>query len=89
MGLKIIKFYAEWCGPCKQLKPVFDDVCPLYTDVEFMDIDVDDTEYEYLKKEYNVRSVPRIFFIKNNEPVFEHTGFISRDQLVEKIEELK
>lgn len=56
----VIKFSAEWCGPCKALKPILDDLSTQYCDkVKFVEIDVENSTE--LTSEYKVRNVPTIF----------------------------
>lgn len=68
-ALVIVKFSAEWCGPCRQLKPLLESVEYDYRDkVMFIDIDVDRSP-EICSK-LNVRNVPTTLLIKNG--VLEH-----------------
>ena len=59
--LKVVKFQAEWCGPCKTLTPIWNVVADNFDDVEFEVIDIDldpDTTAKY-----SVRAVPTIVFV--------------------------
>lgn len=52
--MKVLKFYADWCGPCKQLSKVFDDVTDLGVDVVNIDVDED----YVVPTRYSIRGVP-------------------------------
>ena len=60
--LKVLKFSASWCGPCKQLAPIFDQVKSEVSGVSFQDVDVDAESALAIK--YNVRGVPTIIIEK-------------------------
>jgi thioredoxin 1 len=85
--LKVLDFSAEWCGPCKMLGPIIDELALEYTDVDIQKIDVD-IEKD-LTIEYKIRSIPTIVFIKDNEILHKHVGSASKLQIVELIESLK
>jgi thioredoxin 1 len=85
--LKVLDFSAEWCGPCKMLSPIIDELALEYPDVEIQKIDVD-TE-KNLTIEYKVRSIPTIIFIKDDEIMHKHVGSANKLQIVELIESLK
>ena len=61
--IKVLKFSAVWCGPCRALKPTFDQVRTLIADVVYEEIDVDSDPSATIK--YNVHSVPTIVIEKN------------------------
>jgi thioredoxin 1 len=73
--VKVLKFSAVWCGPCKALKPTFDQVRSLIADVVYEEIDVDNDPSATIK--YNVHSVPTIVIEKNGQEVFRTKGAVS------------
>ena len=83
--LLIVDFYAEWCGPCKNLKPVFEEVAGEFKDYMFAKINIDNCKD--IAKEYQVTSIPTIMIFSNGKPVEKITGLISKDALIEKIKE--
>ena len=64
-GNIVLKFSADWCGPCRALKPKFDELKSENEGIDFLDADVD--EEGELASQYGVRSIPAVFFIKDGE----------------------
>lgn len=82
--LVIVDFYADWCGPCKMMAPIIDELSKEYegaVKVGKLDVDAATT---YTAK-YRVMSIPTILFFKDGEVVETVVGAISKAQLVEKI----
>ena len=66
------KFYADWCGSCKVLTPVMENVKSKFSQVSFENVDID-TDFETAQK-YYVRSVPTVIIEKNGEEVQRFVG---------------
>ncbi len=79
----VVDFFAEWCGPCKMLTPIFEELAQEIKIAKLYKVNVDDNEELSIK--YNVESVPTILFIKKGNVVDKHMGFIAKDALIEKI----
>jgi len=83
----VVDFWAEWCGPCKMIAPVVDELAETYKDqVIIGKVNVD--ENEDLPIEYGIRSIPTLLFFKNGEIVDKHIGAISKAVLEDKIKAL-
>jgi len=67
MSLKVMKFGAEWCAPCKLLKPIWNKLEAELDDVEFVTVDIDDDPE--LATKYSVSAVPTILFVKDGAVV--------------------
>lgn len=78
--IKVIKFSAPWCGPCKALQPAFDKVKSKFPDVSFQEINVDNDSAATLK--YGVGSVPTIIVEKNGQVVGRTMG-MKTEQILE------
>ncbi len=84
-GLWVIRFCAEWSGPCQIMGPIYEDISGIYkTRASFCKIDVD--EMPLIKAKWGVTELPTFLFFKNGESVDFLSGLISREALVERIE---
>lgn len=85
--LKVIKFSASWCGPCKTLAPIFNEVKSQINDVTYQEVDVDNDSSSAIK--YKVRGVPTIIIEKNGQEVKRIVGMSTKSDLVSTINSLK
>ena len=81
-GLVVVDFYATWCGPCKMIGPVLEE---LSQELEIKVVKVDVDEHLEIAKNFAIMSVPTILIYKNNEIVDKLIGFMPKDELKEKI----
>lgn len=79
----LIDFYADWCGPCKMLAPVLEEIAKEKTNTKFVKINVDDAQE--LAMEYNVMSIPTLVVIKNGKEVNRVVGLVNKSELMEII----
>ena len=83
----VIDFWAEWCGPCRMVAPIVEELAAEYEGkVVIGKCDVDDNDD--IVAEYKVRNIPTIVFIKGGEVVDKHVGAISKDALKAKVDAL-
>ena len=75
----LVDFNAEWCGPCKMMKPVLEEISTSNNEIKIVSINVDD-EYELASK-YNISSIPCLVLIENGEEINRSIGLISRSDL--------
>ena len=79
--LEVKKFEAQWCGPCKALKPIFENVSNKFgNNVNFSYIDIDE-QFE-LAQQYHVRSVPTVIIEKNGEVVQRDLLVFNQSELI-------
>ncbi|MBQ6245404.1 MAG: thioredoxin [Kiritimatiellae bacterium] len=78
-------FNAGWCGPCKAMKPVLEELAAATPGVKFVSIDIDDQDE--LSDDYDVASIPCLVLFKGGEEVKRHVGLTSRDDIVALISE--
>lgn len=79
----LVDFFANWCGPCKMLSPVLDDIASERSNVKIVKVDVD--KNEELAKKYGIMSIPTLLLFKNGQVIDKHIGYISKDMLIEMI----
>lgn len=85
--LKVTKFSASWCGPCKVLAPIFNEVKSEVRDVMYQDVDVDQSSD--LAIQYKVRGVPTIVIEKDGQEVKRIVGMSNKASLVSTINSFK
>ena len=79
-------FWATWCGPCRMLAPVFEDVSDAYEGkAVFVKIDVD--ENEDAARKYGISSIPNVIAFKGGKPVASSLGFVPEPQLEEFVKD--
>ena len=83
-GTYLVDFYAEWCGPCKMLTPVLEN---LEAKINVVKVDID--KFEKLAFEYRIMSVPTLILFKDGEKRKELIGFRDEEELLEVINSLK
>ncbi|MBQ3461370.1 MAG: thioredoxin [Solobacterium sp.] len=71
--LVFVDFYADWCGPCKMLGPVVEELAGETPDVTFVKVNVDDLPE--IAQKYGIMSIPALFVFKNGEVAGQSLGF--------------
>lgn len=79
----VVDFSATWCGPCRMLKPIIEDIEMLLKDVTFYNVDVD--ECEDIAREYKIFSIPTIMVFKNGRVADTMVGLGTQDEIIEFI----
>jgi thioredoxin 1 len=84
-GMVLVYFYADWCGPCRMIGPILDNLLAKYKDkVEFLKVNVD--ELQDLTANYNIQTIPTVIIFKNGNTVTEFYGPHDKDFIVGKID---
>lgn len=83
----VVDFWAEWCGPCKMIAPVVEELSGEYSGkVNIGKIDVD--ENNEVSSRFGIRNIPTILFFKNGQLVDKQVGATQKSALIQKIEAL-
>ena len=77
--LVLVDFYAVWCGPCKMMHPILEQVKDIYTDLKIIKVNVD--EHEDLTRQYGVMSIPTLLLFKDSSVVEKNVGFMPLENI--------
>jgi thioredoxin 1 len=81
----VVDFYATWCGPCKRLSPMLDELAgPLTSKIKFVKINVD--EAPNLSQRFGIQAIPTLIFFKNGNVADKLMGLPSEDALKTRLE---
>jgi thioredoxin 1 len=83
-GPVIVDFWADWCGPCKQLAPRLEELAEQFPEVKIVKVDVDANQE--LARSFGIRSIPTLLFFEDGESVHELSGAVPTNTLVEAVE---
>ncbi len=83
----VVDFYATWCGPCKRLAPIMEDLAESYkSKVKFVKVDIDNASE--LANQYQIEGVPTVIFYQGGKVASKVVGLVPREVLKGKIEAL-
>ena len=83
----LVDFNATWCGPCRMLKPILEELSEERTDYKIVSIDVDDNQE--LAKEYGILSIPCLVAFNGGKEIKRNVGFVPKDSINDMMEEIK
>lgn len=76
----LVDFFANWCGPCQKMSKVLEQISADRPDLKVVRVDVDDNEL--LARQFFVRSIPTVVYMKNGKEFNRIVGFTTRDQIL-------
>jgi thioredoxin 1 len=83
----LVDFWAEWCGPCKMIAPVLDELVSEYGDrLKICKVNIDDEQS--IASKYGIRAIPTMLIFQNGEVTDQIVGMTSKGDLKEKINQL-
>lgn len=77
----LLDFWASWCGPCRMLSPIVDEIAEEHPEIKVGKVNVD--EEQELATQFNVMSIPSLFVIKNGKVSNQSVGVIPKNQILE------
>lgn len=84
--LVLVDFYATWCGPCRMMHPIIEEVAK-EENIKVIKVDVD--KHDELARNYGIMSIPTIILFQNSNLVEKNIGFIPKEQLLTMIKNYK
>ncbi|MDD2542965.1 MAG: thioredoxin [Candidatus Cloacimonetes bacterium] len=82
-GKVIIDFWADWCGPCRVIAPIVEEIARERADIVFGKVNVDD--YPELAGKHGVMSIPTLLFMKDGKVVDTSVGAVSKSAILNKL----
>ena len=77
----LIDFWASWCGPCKSLSPIIDEISEKHPEIKVCKVNID--EEQELASQFDIMSVPTLLVIKGGKVVNQSVGLKSKNQILE------
>ncbi len=78
-GLVLVDFFATWCGPCKMLSPVIEQVEREKPELKVVKVDVD--ELPAIAGDYGIQAIPTLFLMKDGKIIDKRMGYLNKNQL--------
>ena len=75
----LVDFNADWCGPCRMLKPIIEEFAETNDEIKVVSINIDDEDE--LSEKYNISSIPCLILFDKGKEVKRNVGFISKEDL--------
>ena len=82
-GLVLVDFFANWCGPCRMMAPIIDELSEKRPDIKFYKVNVD--EEEDLAYAFNVQSIPTFVIMRDGKPVKATMGYMPEETLIDQL----
>lgn len=79
-GLVLVDFYADWCGPCRMVGPIIEEIANEVKDVKVIKVNVD--EREDVAKSYGIMSIPTILLFRDGQLEKKQVGFVPKEVLM-------
>ena len=85
--LVFVDFYADWCGPCRMMAPIVEEISEEVDGVDFYKVNCDDEQE--LASKYEVMTIPTLLILKKGEQIKEFIGVTDKGEIIEELNSLK
>ena len=82
-NIVVVDFNAYWCGSCRMLAPILEELSEKYKSIKFFGVDID--KNENLSARFEISSIPCVVFIKNGKEIARSVGFVAKEKLEDVI----
>lgn len=82
----LVDFYADWCGPCRMLRPILEEIAEERESIKIASVDID--EQDYLAMKYDISSIPCLIVFKDGKEIARSIGSRPKDEVIKLIEEV-
>jgi thioredoxin 1 len=82
-GKVIVDFWAEWCGPCRMLTPILEDIENNNSDIKVVKVNVD--EEPELASQYQIRSIPTLYYFNGGSIIEKKIGFSNKKDILDMV----
>ena len=82
----LIDFWAPWCGPCKMIGPIIDELAVELTDIKVAKVNVDVQENQEIASNFGAMSIPLLVVVKDGKAVAQSLGAVPKSSILEMIE---
>ena len=79
-GKVLVDFYAEWCGPCKMIAPILEEISNERDDIKIVKVNTD--EFESLAQKYGIMSIPTMILFVDGKEQAKSIGFIPKEEII-------
>jgi thioredoxin 1 len=79
----LVDFYADWCGPCRMLGPVIEEIANENKNINVGKVNVD--SYKELANQFGIRSIPTMIVFKNGKEIKRLVGFLPKDEILNRL----
>jgi len=86
-GITLVDFWAEWCGPCKMIAPVLEEVSEEFPEYKIGKLNVDENPQMSMK--FGIRSIPTLAIFKDGQPVDGIAGAVPKAMIIQKLKSVE
>lgn len=83
-GIVLVDFYADWCGPCKMMSPLLDELNDVYPDITVLKVDTDN--FKELSLKHDVTNIPTLDIYENGVKQVRKVGYVPKELLLRDME---